>query len=74
MAGRDLPIAGHEPPVPRNVNLTFDANSLEPKVNEFGHTSAKQAAEIAKAAKVGRFYLFHYSPRVENLDLYVAQY
>lgn len=50
------------------IHDTTTDSSLEPKVNEFGHTSSRQAAEIAKNAEVGRFYLFHYSPRVDNLD------
>ena len=55
------------------IHDTTTDSSLEPKVNEFGHTSAKQAAEIAKAAKVGRFYLFHYSPRVDNLEKLLSE-
>lgn len=55
------------------IHDTTTDSSLEPKVNEFGHTSAKQAAEIAKAAKVGRFYLFHYSPRVDNLERLLSE-
>ena len=55
------------------IHDTTTDSSLEPKVNEFGHTSSKQAAEIAKAAKVGRFYLFHYSPRVDNLEKLLSE-
>lgn len=48
------------------IHETTTDSSLEPKVNEFGHTSSRQAAEIAKKAHVGRFYLIHYSPRVDD--------
>lgn len=48
------------------IHETTTDSSLEPKVNEFGHSSSRQAAEIAKKAGVRRFYLFHYSPRYES--------
>ncbi len=48
------------------IHDTTTDSSLEPKVNEFGHTSSRQAAEIARDANVRRFYLFHYSPRIDN--------
>lgn len=50
------------------IHETTTDSSLEPKVNEFGHSSSRQAAEIARDARVGRFFLFHYSPRYDNLD------
>ncbi|MHB1507842.1 MAG: ribonuclease Z [Cuniculiplasma sp.] len=50
------------------IHETSTSSALEPKVNEFGHSSSRQAAEIAKNAEVKNFYLFHYSPRVENLQ------
>ncbi len=34
--------------------------------SDFGHSTAKQAAEVAKAAKVGMLYLVHISPRYED--------
>ncbi len=34
---------------------------------ERGHSSVKQAAEIAKKAKVDRLFLFHMSPRYEDI-------
>jgi ribonuclease Z len=48
------------------IHDTTTDSSFEPKVNEFGHTSSKQAAKIAADAGVGRLYLFHYSPRIED--------
>ncbi|MGC8584657.1 MAG: ribonuclease Z [Thermoplasmata archaeon] len=38
-------------------------SSLEEKANEYGHSSARQAAEIASRAKVENLYLTHISPR-----------
>jgi ribonuclease Z len=34
--------------------------------SDFGHSTAKEAAEVAKAAKVGILYLVHISPRYED--------
>ncbi|MEM3675610.1 MAG: ribonuclease Z [Thermoplasmataceae archaeon] len=48
------------------IHETTTDSSLEPKVNEFGHSSSRQAAEIAKKANVKRLLLFHYSPRYES--------
>lgn len=48
------------------IHDTTTDSSLEPTVNQYGHTSSRQAAIIARDANVKRFYLFHYSPRVEN--------
>ncbi len=50
------------------IHETTTDSSLEPKVNEFGHSSSRQAAEIARDAHVRKFFLFHYSPRYDNLD------
>ncbi len=50
------------------IHETTTDSSLEPKVNEYGHSSSRQAAEIARDAGVRRFFLFHYSPpRVSDL-------
>lgn len=55
------------------VHDTTTDSSLEPKVNEFGHTSSRQAAEIALKARVKRLYLYHYSPRVEDVNSLLAE-
>ncbi len=44
---------------------TADA-SLEEKANEYGHSSARQAAEVAAAADVDRLYITHISPRYRD--------
>ncbi|MHB8559826.1 MAG: ribonuclease Z [Thermoplasmataceae archaeon] len=55
------------------IHDTTTDSTLEPKVNEFGHSSSRQAAEIALKAEVKRLYLFHYSPRVERTDILVEE-
>ncbi len=40
--------------------------TLESKANKFGHSTAAQAATIAKEAKVKRLYLIHISPRYRD--------
>lgn len=74
--GRKIVYSGDTRPMESMIEFARDADvfihetttdsSLEPKVNEFGHTSARQAAEIALKAGVKRFYLIHYSPRVDD--------
>lgn len=77
--GRSLVYSGDTRPMPEEmsafaknasvlVHETTTDSSLEPKVNEFGHSSSRQAAEIASVAQVKRFFLFHYSPRVSDLQ------
>jgi len=46
-------------------DATTDA-ALEDKANRYGHSSSRQAAEIAKEAGVGRLILTHLSPRYEE--------
>ncbi|MCL5782906.1 MAG: ribonuclease Z [Candidatus Thermoplasmatota archaeon] len=55
------------------IHETTTDSSLEPKVNEFGHSSSRQAAEIARDAGVKKFYLFHYSPRYDNVDSLIKE-
>lgn len=49
--------------------LIHDATSdatLEEKANRYGHSSSRQAAEIARKAEVGLLVLTHLSPRYED--------
>jgi len=49
--------------------LIHDATSdaaLEEKANRYGHSSSRQAAELAKQAGVGLLVLTHLSPRYED--------
>ena len=41
--------------------------SLEEKANKFGHSTASQAATIAKEAKVRRMFMVHISPRYRDI-------
>jgi ribonuclease Z len=43
--------------------------SLTKKAEQYGHSTAAQAAEIAKSAKVKKLFLIHHSPRYKNLSI-----
>ena len=71
--GRKIVISGDTEPIEEMVGFskesdvliheaTFDStfNNIS---SEYGHTTASQAAEIAKKAKVGKLFLTHISPR-----------
>ena len=71
--GRKIVISGDTRPIDKMVafanhadvlihEATFDS-SLEEISMEYGHTTASQAAEIAKKANVERLFLNHISPR-----------
>lgn len=51
------------------IHDTTTDSSFEPKVNEFGHSSSRQAAEIAKKAEVKKLFLYHFSPRIEKPEV-----
>lgn len=44
-------------------------SELEKKANDYGHSSARQAAETAKTAKAKLLFLIHFSPRYKNTDV-----
>jgi ribonuclease Z len=55
--------------------LIHDATSdaaLEEKANQYGHSSSRQAAHVAKDADVGLLVLTHVSPRYEDTASVVA--
>jgi ribonuclease Z len=71
--GRKIVFSGDTIPLDKMVDFaknadvliheaTFDS-SLEDISNEYGHTTAYQAAEIAKKANVDKLFLTHISPR-----------
>jgi ribonuclease Z len=71
--GRTIVISGDTKPVDSMVSFaehadvliheaTFD-ESLKKRANDYGHSTAKQAAEIAAKAKVDQLVLTHLSPR-----------
>ena len=51
---------------------TADA-SLNEKTNEFGHSTAREAAIVAALAGVKTLYLNHFSGRYEDVDLLVKE-
>lgn len=55
------------------VHDTSTDSSYEPVVNQYGHCSSRQAAEIAKKANVKKFFLFHYSPRIDNTEVLLKE-
>ncbi len=81
--GRKIVYTGDTRPMPEMVEFAKGADvlihetstdsSLEPTVNQFGHTSSKQAAEIARDAGVGKFFLYHYSPRYDTIESLIKE-
>lgn len=78
-AGRKITISGDTIPCNNIIKLaygsdvliheaTFDS-SMEGKAKEYGHSTARQAAKVAKEAKVEKLYLTHISPRYKNIKL-----
>ncbi len=71
--GRKIVISGDTIPVDEMISFAKDADmliheatfdsSLEDVAGEYGHTTASQAANIAKKAGVDKLYLTHISPR-----------
>lgn len=74
--GRKITISGDTIPYESFIEfaresdvLIHDAttdSSLDQKANEYGHSTARQAAEIALKAGVDRLYLVHISPRYRD--------
>jgi len=71
--GRKIVISGDTVPVKNMAEFAKDADvlvheatfesELEDVADDYGHTTAFQAGEIAKKAKVGKLFLIHISPR-----------
>jgi ribonuclease Z len=74
--GRKITISGDTLPSKTIVELARNSDVLihdatfaedfRDKANEYGHSTAKQAAMIAKEAQVKSLYLVHISPRYRN--------
>ncbi len=74
--GRKIVYSGDTAPMDEMINFARDASvliheattesSLEDKANEYGHSSAGQAARIAKRANVDTLLLVHISPRYKD--------
>ncbi len=50
------------------VHEATAAEALEAEANTWGHSSARQAAELARAAEVGLLFLTHFSSRYKELE------
>jgi ribonuclease Z len=79
--GRKIVISGDTKPLEKMIAFSEDADiliheatfdsRLEDIAKEYGHTTASQAAEIAKKAGVEKLFLVHISPRY--LDFHVLE-
>jgi ribonuclease Z len=49
------------------IHESTTAQELEQDANEWGHSSARQAAELARSAEVGTLFLTHFSARYKEL-------
>ena len=75
--GRKITISGDTTPNPALIDLAKNSDvlihdatadsSLEEKANDYGHSTAQQAAHIALEAGVERLYLTHISPRYRDI-------
>jgi ribonuclease Z len=77
--GRKIVISGDTKPIKKMIDFAKDADvliheatfesELEDIAGEYGHTTAYQAAKIAKKANVEKLFLLHISPRYMNHKL-----
>ncbi len=76
--GRSVVYSGDTAPTPDIERLASGAlvlvheatvmNDLAAEANEWGHSSAQQAAELARSAHVQTLYLTHFSSRYKDVD------
>jgi ribonuclease Z len=50
------------------IHESTTAQDLEAEANEWGHSSARQAADLARAAEVSTLFLTHFSARYKELE------
>jgi len=50
------------------IHEATTSQELEVEANRWGHSSARQAAQVAKEAEVGTLFLTHFSSRYKELD------
>lgn len=55
------------------IHESTTATELESEANEWGHSSARQAAELARAAEVTGLFLTHFSARYKELGSLEAE-
>jgi ribonuclease Z len=75
---RKIVISGDTKPLPEMIEFSKDADILVHEATfgsdqqavsaEYGHTTAEEAAKIAKKAKVKKLFLYHISPRYLKSD------
>lgn len=81
--GRRIGISGDTRPTPELVEFFRDCDvlifestyddSLADRAVENMHSTAREAAEVAKASGVRELILYHFSPRYRNVELLVGQ-
>ena len=79
IAGRKVVYTGDTKPCEGVMKLAENADvlihdacldsSLEAKAAAYGHSTARQAAEVAKKAKAKLLFLIHHSPRYKDLSI-----
>ena len=82
-AGRAIVYSGDTGPSPEVEKLAQKATvliheatvgaELEAEANQWGHSSARQAAELARAAEVQELFLTHFSSRYKELEALEAE-
>jgi ribonuclease Z len=50
------------------IHESTTGQELEAEANEWGHSSARQAADLARSAEVGALFLTHFSARYKELE------
>lgn len=77
--GRKIVYSGDTVPCKAIIELSKNADvliheaigdsSLQKKANKYGHSTAKQSAEVAKEANVKQLILIHLSPRYKEIEI-----
>ena len=61
----------------RGVDLLYHESTYSEEFRDraetYGHSTARQAAEVAKAAEVGQLLLGHYSGRYDDLSMLLGE-
>jgi len=81
--GRKIVISGDTKPISEIIGFSKDADvliheatfesELKDIAGDYGHTTASQAAEIAKKSNVEKLYLIHLSPRYLDSSIFESE-